>query len=224
MALSKRLFSIFQMVEKGSVVADIGCDHGLLAIALVQEQICAKVYACDLRSGPLSRATQAVKAAGLEASITTLQRNGMDDLPDDVDTIVIAGMGFDTIKMILEAHADKLANYKRFIIQSNKHVEDLRRWISEHHYTILMEDIVEEEHFYQIVAFHCIPSSYLSEDEILFGVHLEQHPLFLPFWKHQRSKQEQILARMPKEHENYQAALLRYQCITKKITTLEEHL
>lgn len=222
MALSKRLFSIFQMVEKGSVVADIGCDHGLLAIALVQEEVCAKVYACDLRTGPLSRAKAAIQAAGLEKQITTLQRNGIDDLPSEVDTIVIAGMGFDTIKSILEAHEAELSTYRRFIIQSNTHVEELRRWISAHNYTILMEDIVEEEHFYQILSFQCKKSRALSEDEILFGTVLEEHPLFLKYWHHQRKKQELILSRMPKEHMKYQEAELHLRRILTKIETVEK--
>lgn len=222
MALSKRLFSIFQMVEKGSVVADIGCDHGLLAIALVQEEICAKVYACDLRTGPLSRAKEAIQAAGLETKITTLLRNGIDDLPSEVDTIVIAGMGFDTIKMILEAHEETLSTYRRFIIQSNKHVEDLRRWISAHNYTILMEDIVEEEHFYQIISFNCKKSRPLSEDEILFGTCLEAHPLFLAYWHHQRRKQEMILSRMPKEHPKYPEADFHLHRILNKIESIEK--
>lgn len=222
MALSKRLFSILQMVEKGSIVADIGCDHGLLAIALVQEQICEHVVACDLRVGPLSRATQAVRAAQLEDKITTLLRNGMDDLPDDVDTIVIAGMGFDTIKSILEAHEERLSKYRRFIIQSNKHVEDLRRWISEHHFTIVQEDIVEEDHFYQIVSFTCEPSSALSEDEILFGKYLDQHPLFTAYWTHQCQKQEEILAKLPKQHESYPRQEAYRQRILMKLQEIKE--
>lgn len=222
MALSKRLFSIFQMVEKGSIVADIGCDHGLLAIALVQEEICTKVYACDLRTGPLSRAKAAIQAAGLEKQITTLLRNGIDDLPSEVDTIVIAGMGFDTIKGILEAHLEELPRYRRFIIQSNKHVEDLRAWISDHQYRILNEDIVEEDHFYQIVAFSCQPSSHLSQDQILFGTCLEGHPLFVPFWRHQLDKQAQILNRMPLAHPNRESTMALYQRIETKIKKTEK--
>ena len=35
MELSKRLFMTASMVERGSIVADVGCDHGYTAIYLV---------------------------------------------------------------------------------------------------------------------------------------------------------------------------------------------
>ena len=34
--LGKRLQCIHDLVEKGSIVADIGCDHALLSIALIE--------------------------------------------------------------------------------------------------------------------------------------------------------------------------------------------
>lgn len=212
MALSKRLFSIFSMVEKGSVVADIGCDHGLLSIALIQEDVCSRVYACDLRKGPLSRAQEAISSLHLDHQITTILTNGMDHLPEDVDTIIIAGMGFDTIQGILERNLDKLKNYKRIIIQSNKHVEDVRRWISEHHYTIVQEDIVEEDHFYEVIAFTCSYHDSLNEDEILFGSCI-QHPLFPLYWKHHLDKLTNILSKMPSSEPTF----LEYTQLKKRI-------
>lgn len=218
MALSKRLFSLLTCVEKGSVVADIGCDHGLLAMELINQGIAKHVYACDLREGPLARAIEAVKRAGLEANITTLLKNGMDDLSDDVDTVVIAGMGFDTIQMILEAHLDTLPKYKRFIIQSNKHVEDLRRWISDHHFTIEQELLVEEDHYYPIVVFHCGYHESYDEDELFFGVYLENHPLFHEYWQHRLAKVDFALSQMPPETAQSHALMMQKKRILKKLS------
>ncbi|MEF9966994.1 MAG: class I SAM-dependent methyltransferase [Longicatena sp.] len=216
MALSKRLLAIYQMVEKGSVVADIGCDHGLLSMALVQGKVCDHVVACDLRSGPLLRAKESIARAGLEKQITTLQRDGMNDLPEDVDTIVIAGMGFDTIKGILEQQGNELHKYRRIIIQCNKHVDDVRRWISEHHYHLICEDLVKEDHFYEILAFAPTTGRTLSDDEILFG-HLENHPEFLPYWMHRSHKISAILTHMPKHDAHYLALYALLQTIKTKI-------
>lgn len=201
MALSKRLLALFQMVDDNSIVADIGCDHGQLSIALVKEGVCPHVYACDLRAGPLSRAKEAVAQAHLEDRIDCLLRNGMDDLPSDCDTIIIAGMGFDTIKMILEAHEDTLATYRKFIIQSNKRVDALRHWISEHHYTIVAEDLIEEDHFYEVVAFTPEYHEAYSDEECLFGITQRQHPLFQTYWKHRYDKLQMVLEHLPNSHE-----------------------
>lgn len=216
MALSKRLFSIFSMVEKGSIAADIGCDHGLLSIALVQEKICSHVYACDLRKGPLSRAQDAIFAAGLQDQITTILCDGMDGIGKDVTTVIIAGMGFDTMRSILEKHLDTLSNYQRIILQCNKNVDELRRWISSKQYTILCEDIVEEDHYYEILAIHCQQGRTLSEDEILFGTN-QNHPLFVPYWQHRLDKINKILVQMPSSQPEYATFVALQNTIQQKL-------
>ena len=39
MELSKRLLMVASMVEPGSIVADVGCDHGYVSIYLVRQGI-----------------------------------------------------------------------------------------------------------------------------------------------------------------------------------------
>lgn len=199
MSLSKRLQAIFDCVDKNSIPADIGCDHGLLAIELVKKGVCSKVYACDLREGPLSKAQDAIHQAMLDNEISTLLTNGMDHLPNEVDTIIIAGMGFETIRMILEAHEQELINYRKFIIQSNTDVDELRRWITQHDFDIVAEDIVEEGHFYQIVTFVPYGGKKLNEDEIMFG-NLLSHPLFHKLWERKLSKLKEVHSLLPNQH------------------------
>ena len=80
MKLSTRLHTIFDMVQPCGVAADIGCDHGLLPIALIQSGKCEHVYACDVRKGPLSRAQEAIRQYGLQNSITTKLCDGLQGL------------------------------------------------------------------------------------------------------------------------------------------------
>lgn len=222
MTLSKRLLAIYNMVEAGSVVADIGCDHGFLPIALVEDGVCTKAYACDLRKGPLQRASEAIHQHGLEANITTLLRDGMNDLPNDVTTIVIAGMGFDTIITILEAQLSTLTNYHKFIIQSNSGVDTLRSWISEQNFTIVAEDIVEDGHFYQLLAFQCVASKALTPDQIEFGIQLDQHPLFSSFWSFKLTKLKKVLKQMPKENSSYEEYKQRIVRIENKLIEIDK--
>ena len=48
MILTERLQTIATMVDKGSVVADIGTDHAYLPVFLIQQGICGKALACDI--------------------------------------------------------------------------------------------------------------------------------------------------------------------------------
>ena len=200
MALSKRLLALYQMVERGSVTADIGCDHAQLSIALIQNDICPHVYACDLREQSLQRATEAIQAAQLQNRITPCLKNGIAQLAPEVSTIVIAGMGVETALMILSDHPEELQEQRTFIIQVNRHVDKLRSWISKHHYTIVKEALVEEDHFYEIVCFRCQYHGAYNEEEQLFGVYLKNEPLFERYLKHQLAQLELILAQLPCEH------------------------
>lgn len=200
MALSKRLLALYEMVEKGSIAADIGCDHAQLSVALVQNHICPHVYACDLREQPLKRAKQAIQEAHLSDRITACLQNGIEHLAAEVNTIIIAGMGVETALMILSAEPQELQEHRTFIIQVNNHVDKLRTWISDHHFTIEKEALVEEEHFYQIVCFSCRYHEAYSKKEQLFGVYLPQEPLFQRYLRHCLHKLDHILDHLPPDH------------------------
>ena len=200
MALSKRLLALYEMVEKGSIAADIGCDHAQLSIALVENGICPHVYACDLREQPLARAKEAIQAAGLTERITARLRNGIENLESDVSAVIIAGMGVETILTILSSQPKQLQANRKFIIQANLHVDKLRHWISENHFTIEKEVLVEEDHFYEIVCFSCRCHDSYSEQEQLFGAVMPKDALFERCWKQRRDKLEAILKQLPPQH------------------------
>lgn len=200
MALSKRLLALYEMVEKGSIAADIGCDHAQLSIALVENGICPHVYACDLREQPLARAKEAIQAAGLTERITAHLRNGIENLESDVSTVIIAGMGVETILTILSSQPAQLQANRKFIIQANLHVDKLRHWISENHFTIEKEVLVEEDHFYEIVCFSCRYHDSYSEQEQFFGAVMPKDALFERCWQQRRDKLEAILKQLPPQH------------------------
>ena len=56
MQISKRLEAVASFVEQGSVIADVGCDHGYIPIYLYQKGMIPKAIAMDVNKGPLERA------------------------------------------------------------------------------------------------------------------------------------------------------------------------
>ena len=54
--LSKRLALIAGFVSSGKGVVDVGTDHGYVPIYLAQNGYQGKIYASDIREGPLSHA------------------------------------------------------------------------------------------------------------------------------------------------------------------------
>lgn len=199
MKLSKRLNAIYHLIDKGSIVADIGCDHAQLCCALCSNKIVKKAYACDVNEMPLKQACLTINKTNNTKNVIPLLSNGLEKLNEDVDTIVIAGMGWETIKMILEAHPEKL-NHRKIIVQSNTDVEGLRRWISDHRFNIIKECVVKEEHYYQIILFDTNQVEPLSEKEIYFGKKMNKNFDFYSLWKYRLYKLEQILSGLDKMH------------------------
>ena len=90
------------MVTTGGILADIGTDHAYVPIALVQRQKIKGAIAMDINEGPLARAQEHIRAARLEKYIQTRLSDGAEALlPNEADSILIAGMGGELILHIL---------------------------------------------------------------------------------------------------------------------------
>ena len=91
--LNKRLNAVASLVEENKSVIDIGCDHALLSIYIAQNKNPIKVIASDNKNGPLVKAKENVKYYQVEKQVKIKLGDGVDPIEDDIDTIVISGMG-----------------------------------------------------------------------------------------------------------------------------------
>ena len=158
--LSDRLRMLTRMVTPGSRVADVGCDHGFLAIYLVQQEISAVVIAMDVRKGPLSAAREHVAAQGLGAYIETRLSDGLKELgPEEVDTVVCAGMGGRLMERILTESLDKAMQLKELVLQPQSELQEFREFLRITGFYIADEDMVLEDGKYYF-AMRALPGSY----------------------------------------------------------------
>lgn len=200
-----RIQKIAELVEKGSIAADIGTDHAYLPVLLVQNGTCEKVYACDIGEGPLKSAYETVHAADLQDRIPLILSNGFENVPEDADTAVIAGMGYYTAADILEHAMDRLPSMKRLIVEVNRNVEMMRRWISDHHFTITDEIVIEDRGFdYVAIAFNTDPHEAYTDEEILCGpVLMQKHTEdYIRFVEKKIRMIDEILSVSRKEERN----------------------
>lgn len=141
--LSLRLKAVSDLIEEGSKVIDVGCDHGLLDIYLTQNKKC-NCLATDISSTCLKKAQDNIKKYNLD--IETKVTNGLDGIDcENYDYVVITGMGFKTIKKILDG---KYPN--KLIIQSNNNIEELKYHLLKK-YKLIDERIVYENDFYYVI-------------------------------------------------------------------------
>lgn len=165
--ISSRLLQIAMLVDKNKVVFDVGSDHALLPCFLVENGISKKVYAGDIAQGPLNTGIQNIKRRNLEGKVIPVFSDGLAKAEDDVDIVIISGMGYHTIKHILDNC--EIERYQYFIVQPNTDVELLRKYISDHNYTIEDERVVYDEFYYQIIKFSADLHYPYSDLEIKYG-------------------------------------------------------
>ncbi len=139
--LGNRLGAIYDMV-KGGTVADIGTDHALLPVALVQSGKCTSGFACDIKKGPLESAGRTIAAAGLTDRIERVLCDGIPAACADCDTVVIAGMGGLMIADILSRAT--LAVHTQLLLQPMTKAAELRRYLVENGFEIERERYVRE--------------------------------------------------------------------------------
>ena len=140
--LSERLKRIIEFAGKCAVVADIGTDHALVPVYMIECGHCSRAYACDIRDMPLKRAEQYVVLHGLSDRISVFISDGLENVPQDADTVIIAGMGGELIKDIIDR--DKAHVNSVFILQPMTSADKLRKYLYENGFEILDEEIVAE--------------------------------------------------------------------------------
>ncbi len=167
--ISRRLKAIANYIEKTDKVIDVGCDHALLDIYLVQNKHLNKIIISDLSSNALNQGIENIKKYKLENKIEPRLGNGLETLEpnDNVDTVIISGMGTHTILDILKNK--NLANIKKLVIQSNNDYPLLRKKVTEYGFKITKEEaIIDKNKFYIIIVFEKGYKT-ISDNEINYG-------------------------------------------------------
>lgn len=116
--LNNRLELCAEMVRKGSRIADIGTDHAYLPVWLVRAGFASFALACDIKAEPLKAGELTIKKYHAEDLVETRLCDGLMSVsPNEVDDIIIAGMGGETIVHILSEAPWLKDSSKKLILQ-----------------------------------------------------------------------------------------------------------
>lgn len=199
--LSKRLSVIASLVPNNAVIADIGCDHALLDIYLSKKNIIKKSFAIDITKGALNQADKNIKLYSAK-NIETRLSDGFEkiDIKDNVDTVIMSGLGDAKIINILKEAEEKLNKVNNIIIQSNVGVSNIRVYLTCNGYYIDNEKLVKENNIiYTVISFKKGYKSY-TKKEIEFGPVLlrNKDELFNELIINRINKNNYIINKLPK--------------------------
>ena len=141
----KRIDEIYRLISSQKGVADVGTDHGDIPIRLALSDYPGNIFASDIHSLPLETARRRAAEAGVEDRILFSCSDGLEQCTaDSVDTIIIAGLGGDTICSILDRAEWTMSDGISLILQPMTKGEVLRYWLTCNGYRIESELIVPE--------------------------------------------------------------------------------
>lgn len=211
--ISIRMKAIADMVPDGYSVADIGCDHGFVALYLVTQKQAPKAVAMDINEGPLIRAKEHIKQYGLTDVIDTRLSDGAVKLQSgEVDCAIIAGMGGKlTIKILTDSY-EKFRSMKCFVLSPHSDIPQVREYLYSNGFEICDEDMVfDEGKYYTIMrcakaketlkngvggaaAFEAYGKQDISQADIAFGPKLieKKHPVLKDYLEAEIPKQQEI--------------------------------
>lgn len=190
--LSSRLNVIASFINKEDKIIDIGCDHALLDIYLVNKynSIC---YASDINENALKNAKSNIKKYGLEDKIIIKHGDGLTTDNSLINTIVIAGMGFNNIMKILS----NVKDIKKIVIQSNSHSEIIRDFMIKRGYYLNKDKIVLDNNKYYVVSEYIISNKRNTIIEKIIGKY-DLDNTSIKYINHEINKNNKLLNIMPK--------------------------
>ena len=183
MQIPNRLKVIGSFIHEGAYIADIGADHGLLELFIALNFKDYHILAVENKLGPLSALHE---TAGCLKNVSISHSDGLNQVTPEYDTVVLAGMGGETIIDILNRNVEKLENIKNIIVDAHSFIPKVRKYLIGKGYDIDREVLVfESEVYYNIISFkrNKKQKSY-SEDQLQFGYNLYLDPLYEDYKKY----------------------------------------
>lgn len=219
--LSNRLLTVASFIAPCDTVADVGTDHGYLPVWLLQTKTVRYVIASDIHAGPLARAKQSAAEYSLENKIRFEQCNGLQFADSAVaDTIVIAGMGGETIISILSA-APWTRQGRSLVLQPQSKIPELTGWLQEHGYTLSDAKLcMDAGKLYLVLAVQGCPTERLiTAEELLLR---RRDPLLPQYLLGRITRLQHAIAGMERAEQREMNAVL--QSARQELELLERQL
>lgn len=139
-----RIHIIAGLIDKCNILADVGCDHGLVSEQALKAGKCDKLIASDISEKCLAKARKTLRDY---PNVIYRVCDGVPD-GDNPDFIVISGMGGHTIAGILSGYDGGA----KLLLSPQSHAELVRGHLCGRGYKIVYDKCFEDKgKFYDII-------------------------------------------------------------------------
>lgn len=191
--LSLRLSSLTKFVNYNDKIIDIGCDHALLDIFLVKNDLVKSIIASDINVQALNSGIKNIENEGLSDKINARLGDGLNVLTDkdNIDTVIISGMGTNTIMGIL--NNNHLKDINKLIIQSNNDHTMLRKYVTKLGFFIKSEEYFQDNKKNYINIVFVRGNKKYSKIDLTYGPILKHNKPYLEFEINNIEKIEELV-------------------------------
>lgn len=207
MIISNRLRFISNLIDKVDSIIDVGTDHGYVPIDLLKKGTVKKVIASDINKGPVERARENILLSGLSDRADCRLGGGFKTIrPGEVEAGIIAGMGGNLIRDIIEEDMEVFKSLKYVIAQPVQNPEVLRKYVLEKGFNLEDEWIIfDEGKYYEIMKI-----SYNSKSNIINPVYYDfseilinkKDKVYKEFLKDRKSRYIKIVDSLNSDSDN----------------------
>ena len=191
--ISKRIKFIASLIDASDKVLDVGTDHALLPIYLVKNNITKVADGSDISSVVLENAKNNLIKYKMDSIINLFCSDGIKSVDiNKYNTLVITGMGFHTIKDILDN--GNLDGINKMIIQSNNNHEEFRKYINSINYKIISDYYIFDKGKWYLVSLISKGKQMLSGIEYVCGLYNINNK---EYYKYIIKKYKNILKNVP---------------------------
>ena len=163
--MTERLEIILSQIPNGKVFADIGCDHGYIAKAMLCSGKSEKVIVADISAKCLLKAEKLLENEIAEGRAKSVVSNGFQKV-SGADVALIAGMGGEEISSIISSAVELPEN---LVIQPMKNPDKARTTAVEFGYKIVKDRVFKSAgKFYDLIVLKK-GKDMLTQEEIEFG-------------------------------------------------------
>ncbi len=151
MGYGKRIDMLCSLLGKADVFADVGCDHGYCSEYMLKNGLCRKAILSDVSQGSLRKAETLLADYLADGRAVSVLGDGFFGVGQDVDEVLIAGMGGSEIVEILSD--DKYGFIpKKFVFQPMHDTEKLRRYLLKNGACIERDFTFCDKKYYDVIC------------------------------------------------------------------------
>ena len=194
---------------------------------LAQNFKAEKIYASDLRKGPLESAKRTAAEFGVTDKLEFILTDGLTCTEScDYDTVVIAGMGGETIIAILEAAPWVLKEGINLILQPQSKISELLLWFESHSVLTQNAKLVEDEGRIYLVISAEVDNSvkYSNQYDFIPDKLIENRdPLLYKYLEDAETKlQKNIFGMKKSEREDTYLSIKKLESISETIKSIKQ--